>query len=261
MSNDKLKSYISGGISGLIEVSFVHPIEYFKTTKQYSNKKINFTSFVRNTYSENGIKSLYKGFLPRLTGVVPMRTVFWGTMYVSDNYLSNTSIDKKYIYPISGVIAGSIQTLIDCPIESLKTKMMTSNASIRNSLNFNGFTPNLIRNVGFAAIFNNQKNVMKQKYLDEGKDIRFMDNFYIGCVSGIAASIITQPFDYVKTKMQEKIEKKVPMRKIMYNTLKNNPTLFFSGTIPRASITCISMSIGLPVFELVNNNFSKFNEF
>ena len=102
---------------------------------------------------------------------------------------------------------------------------------------------------------------MKQKYLDEGKDIRFMDNFYIGCVSGIAASIITQPFDYVKTKMQEKIEKKVPMRKIMYNTLKNNPALFFSGTIPRASITCISMSIGLPVFELVNNNFSKFNNF
>ena len=51
MSNDKLKSYISGGISGLIEVSFVHPIEYFKTTKQYSNKKINFTSFIRTTYT------------------------------------------------------------------------------------------------------------------------------------------------------------------------------------------------------------------
>ena len=254
MSNDKLKYYISGGISGLIEVTFVHPIEYFKITKQYSNTKINFSNFIKTTYSENGIKSLYKGFLPRLIGVIPMRTVFWGTMYASDNYLLTTSIDKKYIYPLSGLIAGSIQTLIDCPMESLKTKMMTTNTSIKNLLNFNGFTPNLIRNVGFAAIFNYQKNQMKQKYLDEGKDITFIDNFYIGCISGIASSVMTQPFDYIKTKMQENVEKKIPMRIIMYNTLKKNPTLFFSGTIPRVSITCISMAIGLPVFELVNNH-------
>ena len=254
MTNDTLKYYISGGISGLIEISFIHPIEYFKTIIQYNNKKINFKNFIKTTYSENGIRSLYKGFLPRVIGIVPMRVIFWGSMYSSENYLSTTSIDKKYIYPLSGLIAGGAQTLIDCPMESLKTKMMTSNACISNSINFNGFVPNIIRNAGFAVIFNHQKNIMKQNYFDKGKQINFIDNFYIGCTSAIGATVITQPFDYIKSKMQEKLEKKVPMRIVIYNTFKHNPLLFFKGTLPRVSIVCISMAIGLPVFELVNNS-------
>ena len=81
-----------------------------------------------------------------------MRTVFWGTMHSSEKYLLYTTINKKYTYLISGGLSGSIQTLIDCPIESLKTKMMTSNTK-SFSINFNGFLPNLIRNIGFGAIF------------------------------------------------------------------------------------------------------------
>lgn len=249
--DNKFKPYINGGISGIIEISLIHPIEYFKTLKQYKKNDTNFFNFIRNTYNSGGIKSLYYGYLPRLVGVIPMRTIFWGTMYASDKQLKNNEIDPFYKYCLSGILVGSIQTIIDCPIESLKTQMMISNNS-SYKINFNGFMPNLLRNIGFAAIFNVSKNTIKDKYLYTRKNI-ILDNIFIGCISGIVASVLTQPFDYVKTKMQENKIVKVPMRKIVYLTLKNKPTLFFSGTVSRCSITCISMSIGLYIFELLNS--------
>jgi len=250
MNND-IKPYINGGISGIIEITLIHPIEYFKTLKQYNKNNYSFLSFIKNTYNTNGLRSLYYGYLPRLIGVVPMRTIFWGTMYACDKKLHNKLINPFYKYCLSGVLVGSIQTLIDCPIESLKTQMMTSK-QMSYKFNFNGFTPNLLRNIGFAAIFNVSKNSIKDNYLSMRKNI-IVDNIFIGCISGISASILTQPFDYIKTKMQENKTVKVPMRKIIYLTLKNNPTLFFAGTLSRCSITCISMSIGLYIFELLNS--------
>lgn len=254
MDNTIIKSYVSGGLSGLVEITIIHPLEYFKTVKQ-NNNNLSFNKFIKK-YSKNGIQSLYKGYMPRVLGIIPMRTVFWGTIHTSEKYLKSTSINKKYIYFISGGLSGSVQTLIDCPIESLKTRMMTSN--IKSSIiNFNGFLPNLIRNVGFGAIFNYRKNNLKKNY--KNKKIGFKDNLIIGSLSGILASLVTQPFDYIKTVMQSNKENK-NMIKIIIKTFNKNPILFFSGTLPRTSITCISMGIGLSIFEFLNKK-SKNNQF
>lgn len=245
MDNTVIKSYVSGGLSGLVEITIIHPLEYFKTIKQ--NNNLSFNNFLKK-YSKDGIKSLYKGYLPRALGIIPMRTVFWGTIYTSEKYLQSKNINKKYIYFISGGLSGSVQTLIDCPIESLKTRMMTSNIK-SFTITFNGFLPNLIRNVGFGAIFNYKKNNMKKNY--KNKKIGFKDNLIIGSLSGILASLITQPFDYIKTIIQSNNENN-KMIKVIIKTFDKNPLLFFSGTLPRTSITCISMGIGLSIFEFLN---------
>ena len=174
--DNNIKPYVNGGISGIIEITLVHPIEYFKTLKQYKKNNNNLFTFIKNTYNNGGIRSLYHGYLPRLVGVVPMRSIFWGTMYVSDKKLQNKSINSFYKYCFSGALVGSIQTLIDCPIESLKTQIMTSNNS-SYKINFNGFTPNLLRNIGFAAIFNISKNSIKDNYLITRKNI-ILDNIF-----------------------------------------------------------------------------------
>ena len=164
--------------------------------------------------------------MPRAFGIIPMRTLFWGTIHTSGKYLYNTSINKKYIHFISGGLSGSIQTLIDCPIESLKTKMMTSNSK-SNKINFNGFLPNLIRNVGFCAIFNYKKNNLNKNY--KIKIVRFHDYLFIGSLSGIMGSICTLAFDYIKTTDQIKM---IKMIQIIKKTFKKSPLLFFSGMLP-----------------------------
>ena len=42
------------------------------------------------------------------------------------------------------------------------------------------------------------------------------------------------------------------MIQIIKKTFKKSPLLFFSGILPRISITCISMGIGLSIFEFLN---------
>jgi hypothetical protein len=237
--NNTYITLLAGSISGLVEVSAIHPLDYYKTIKQ-TNNKIKINDFVKDIYAKNGIRSFYKGYASRMFGIVPMRTIFWSTMSFSDKYLQQKNINQKYVYLLSGSIAGSLQTLIDCPIESIKTRIMTRN---NQQILFSGFTPNLLRNVGFAALFNYQKNSMKIN------NATFFDNLCIGFVSGITACIVTQPFDFIKTKMQA--NPKITMRNVIQN---NKPFAFFYGLVPRTSITCISMCIGLPVFELINNN-------
>ena len=46
MDNTTIKTYISGGLSGLVEITVIHPIEYYKTIKQ-SNNKLTFITFLK----------------------------------------------------------------------------------------------------------------------------------------------------------------------------------------------------------------------
>ena len=82
-----------------------------------------------------------------------------------------------------------------------------------------------------------------------------IENFQIGFISGSISSIVTHPLDYVKTKMQENMEynPKMSMKSIIKNTIKKDYKLFTSGMLARTWITCISMAIGLPIFELVQS--------
>ena len=236
-------TYISGGLSGIVEIFFTHPIEYHKTLSQINSQNKSLSKFIIETNKKEGFKGLYKGMLPRFIGIIPMRTVFWGTLITTENLLNNTQIEKKYVSTISGMSAGFIQTIIDCPIESMKTKIMM-NQNIQK-INFHGFIPNLARNVFFAMIFNIQK-----KKIESYQKNRFFDVF-IGAYCGITASIITQPFDYLKTQKQLYGEKKNFKTIINENRIIKN---YWKGGGSRALITSLSMAVGLPVFNFINYN-------
>jgi hypothetical protein len=235
-------TYLSGGISGIVEILFIHPIEYYKTLKQSSNPNLSFKKF----YYQNTKKSifgLYKGLYPRIIGIIPMRTVFWGTLKTSENILYKSQINKFYVPAISGATAGFFQTLIDCPVESLKTRMM-NNKNVK--INFNGFIPNSLRNIFFAILFNVQK-----KNFENNKNQNFYNDIFIGCFSGIFASLLTQPLDYLKTKKQFYGNKKNML--IILSEIKSYKQLWKGGG-PRLIITCLSMSIGFPIFNMINCN-------
>lgn len=237
-------TYLSGGISGIVEIFMVHPLEYYKTLKQINNNTTLYY-FIKNTHKNTGIKGLYKGIFPRLMGIIPMRTVFWGTLTTTENVLNNTKFDKKYISTLSGISAGFMQTLIDCPVESMKTKIMINqNQNIK--INFHGFIPNLYRNVLFAMIFNIQK-----KKMEYYKKNTIVSDLVIGAFCGVTSSILTQPFDFLKTKKQLYGERKNLKDIISENKIIKN---YWKGGASRALITSLSMAVGLPVFNFINYN-------
>ena len=231
---------ISGSLSGLIEVSISHPLDRIKTKLQESaleHKNISLTNCVKQINSQNGF---YKGFTPRIIGIVPMRFIYWGTLISMNDITKHESNIVKYIVP--GLVAGVIQSCIDNPIEVIKIKLMTNNNNIINyNKLYTGFNACLIRNILFAI----PVGICTRLNL-------FDNSFLAGATGGIIGSIISHPFDVMKTEMQRCNNKHTSYKDIIKDLYKYNPIKFWSGVSMRTSLGCINMSIGLFAFNYIN---------
>ena len=122
-NNNFIKTYLYGGIAGIAETTITYPIDYYKVMIQ-NKKSYSFPQFISQQYKNYGFRGLYHGYIPRVIGIIPMRSIFWGTQTVVYRNLPNDSPNYQK-HMISGIIAGGFQTIVDTPIELLKIKKMT----------------------------------------------------------------------------------------------------------------------------------------
>lgn len=225
--------------SGVFEVLFTHPIDHYKTYLQHKK-------FTKNKTPPWQWKNIYKGIIPRLYGVVPMRLVFWTSLDSGNRYFDS---------PIKSAIFASVnQTIIDYPIEYLKIRNMTKNETIKEAIvsfskhqhNF-GVTSTLTRNIGFACIF----NYITKKHIK--KEDTWERKLGVSALAGFTAATITQPFDYFKTCAQSSSQ--ATWSQSVKNI--NNISTLFSGLWGRNSVSLISMGIGFTTFELGKCYLSK----
>ena len=241
---DEYNRYISGGLSGIIEVLFTHPLDFLKTKKQeYVQKGIK-ENFYNSLMREKNL-NLYRGVIPRVCGVAPMRLTFWGIQDNTTCVLKKRGITGYQNEIISGSTAGFFQTLLDNPIEILKIQQMTNQKiDLAEIIKNHGFKPTMIRNVGFAicmttiGIHNKTDNDFK--------------NFSICATAGAIGSILTQPFDYVKTKIQ-RTKKQLSIYQVMKDVIKDDPKKLYTGGLNRMLLGFVSMGVGFVAFD----NFNK----
>ena len=196
-------------------------------------------SAIRSIY-EGGIRNFYAGIVPRLIGIIPMRLVYWGTLNSMNAVTHN---QKKYIqYTVPGLTAGFAQTLIDNPIEVMKVKIMTGASHVEWRSLYNGFLPCLYRNTIFAI----SVGVTTKIY---GKE----NPFLAGAVGGFLGSLISHPFDVVKTELQRHQKS----NEMSINTLHSksttqilrelyqiSPAKLWSGATMRCTLGFANMGIG-----------------
>ncbi len=231
----------------ILEIIVSHPIDYIKTMKQ---KHTNYT------IKDVKIRKIYTGSLPRLIGIIPMRNIFWSTQSEIKRYLVSNNINHKtnFIYVGSG--SAFMQTLFDYPVESMKTKIISNEKIIiRDLFKYKGYVVNLCRNVIFSSVFtffcynnnNNSDNI---------------DNFNSALVGSVLGSIISQPFDYIKTIKQLpystiyngiKISDKSTYQILIFY-IKNNYKQLFSGSYYRALLSAASMTTGFCAFNYIENH-------
>lgn len=234
------KDLIAGCLSGAIEVSVTHPIDNLKVHIQ--NAQLSGFKGLNNSFK---IANMYQGYIPRIMGVMPMRTVFWSAQSFSNSWLEKYNMNKGAKHLVAGWFSGTVQTLVDCPIESLKTRQIT-NKGITKELKlrtlFKGFTPTAIRNAQFCAVFN---YTLHKFNLDSGHK-----RFLAGGFAGVTSSVLSHPFDVVKTEMQKIDSKTARSIDFLIDTIKKRPRVLWSGLITRSILGCCTMSVSYFSFSL-----------
>ena len=239
--NNTYNRYLAGGMSGIVEVLATHPLDYLKTKKQeYTQMNIK-DNFYQSLMKEKNL-NLYRGVIPRMCGVAPMWLTFWG---VQDNVNcqlgKNTKLSDYSRTFISSGIAGIFQTVIDNPIENMKIASITNTEyNIMKKPFGYGFTPTLLRNVGFATTLGTLGLINSTN--DQIK------NFFIVGTSGMIASVITQPYDYLKTHVQRTQQNLsiIELGKLMYNTPWRQQ---MAGGMNRSLLSFFSMGVGFVAFD------------
>lgn len=231
------KNFLAGGIAGVIEVTCTHPIDLLKTKIQEHEQLGKKGSVIKSFYNFS-LKDMYRGYIPRIIGVFPMRLTYWGSQAYAIDKLGKYNYKGLKRNIVAGIFAGTVQTIIDNPIEVIKTRMMTNPhlhmTDVIKEIKFPGFIPTLYRNIMFACC------VSGALYYKKKED--YFRNFIVGASGGFVGSVITQPLDYIKTEFQRSGAK--PDWKKMYSVFNKYPLHMMVGWKQRAVLGFLNMGIG-----------------
>ena len=239
---------IASSISGIIEVCVSHPLDRIKTQMQIvalnNSSQINIISIIKNIYHTNKLKGFYVGILPRLIGIVPMRLTYWSTMTFSSNYFLHNNASNLTLNLLPGLITGIAQSIIDNPIEVMKIKLMAKNPNIKMNMKINIKINNLYQGFGYLL----GRNILFAIPVAHSIKTYGKENpFLAGAIGGLIGSIISHPFDVIKTEKQRHT----------YNHIHNPSQItlrkLFTGLSMRCSLSFVNMGVGFVVFNYINN--------
>ena len=121
-----LESLTAGSVAGLADAFFTFPLDLIKTRFQASNKYKGVTDAFKIIVKNEGALSLYKGFGPVATAMVPKV----GIRFCSFEFFNNLFRDKEKKQMIwggsfiAGLLAGGVESvLIVAPVELIKVRL------------------------------------------------------------------------------------------------------------------------------------------
>lgn len=244
------QSLMVGPLSGLIEVSCSHPLDRVKTKLQemaLSSRRPSLSRSMAEIYRESGLRGFYAGYTARVLGVMPMRLVYWETMRAMNKVTEGESLWVQLLVP--GLVVGVAQTSIDNPIEVIKVRLMTGGTKFSLKDSFKGFLPCLVRNTIFSVTVSAAVKV-------GGEDQPFL----AAAFGGLLGSVLSQPFDVVKTDIQRhnSSASNKGMISLLAELACRNPRELFAGTVMRSAMSFVNMGVGFLAFHHIYNLVSHY---
>lgn len=233
MNHDKLKDkIIQSSYVGIIEVFATHPIEYVKTQYQATN------SWKKITYNNHSfVNSMY----PRLATIIPMRTIFWSSLFYHK--------DNKSSVFWSSLSTSFIQTIVDFPSDQIKARQICSAQSKNNlKLSWSNICSYMRgKYIQHGYLMHNYRNFifLYNYYLFKNKNDNILNNIF-GSVCGV---VLSHPFDTMKT-LYHCEQPYLLKRNTNYEFIKMTKYLM-NGVLMRAGNTTLSMVLGWSLFTYV----------
>ncbi|XP_008544906.1 mitochondrial glycine transporter isoform X1 [Microplitis demolitor] len=269
-----LKSFLAGSFSGTFSTILFQPLDLIKTRLQNtvsnhvsSPKHAMITTVVHIIKKEN-IFGLWKGMTPSITRVIPGVGLYFSTLH----WLKNTICLEEPLTPLQavslGIAARTLSGSLLIPITVIKTryesgvyKYQSMGEALRLIYKYegikglsSGLAPTLLRDAPYSGLY-----LMFYTQLKEVSDKKLSGSvtthFACGIVSGILASVITQPVDVIKTKMQLYPDKFNNIKSVfIFVHQKYGYRGFFKGIVPRMLRRTLMTAMAWTVYEQITKN-------
>mmetsp|Transcript_26946 Transcript_26946/g.23811 ORF Transcript_26946/g.23811 Transcript_26946/m.23811 type:complete len:292 (+) Transcript_26946:63-938(+) len=278
-----LKSIISGGITGGIEICITYPTEYLKTKMQLYSKysKMGMLGAAKSTFNDYGIGGFYRGLPVLLFFSVPKTGVRFGAnQFLKNNWFTDYKENRLSNF-LAGVGAGITEAvLVVTPQETLKTKLIHDRFVEKPQYNglfdginkiyadkgfngvYRGVIPTILRqgsNQGVRfLVYEEAKKALVSMTGRDSKDTLL--TLIAGGLAGAASVFANTPVDVVKTNMQGlQAEKYKNGLDCFVQTFKNEGIRgLYKGAVPRLSRVVLDVALTFTLFEKISSLLNKF---
>ncbi|GAX78294.1 hypothetical protein CEUSTIGMA_g5736.t1 [Chlamydomonas eustigma] len=221
-----IASALSGALSGVLIGTCLQPLDVVRTRMQgdsIQGLSRNTISTARVIFETQGVSGFWRGTGPtvirlglgvglHMVLVENFQQVLKQQMYDGLSHLSSVNA------AITGALSRATASLLMCPITMIKTRMEyggtgamkykdTWHALVTISRTegpqslFRGLIPNIMTTAPFSGLYYMFYIRLKEGLAAEGRP-QVLVNFSAGTVAAVAATLLTQPFDVIRTRVQ-----------------------------------------------------------
>ncbi|XP_012215578.1 mitochondrial glycine transporter-like isoform X1 [Linepithema humile] len=269
-----LKSFLAGSFSGTFSTILFQPLDLVKTRLQnrvnvpVGSSKNGMLRTVSHIVQKENVFGLWRGMTPSITRVVPGVGLYFSTLH----WLKHTFDLQEPLTAMQavslGITARSISGALLIPITVVKTRFESGvykydsiNEALRSIYKqegirglSSGLVPTLLRDAPYSGLYlmfyTRLKNVVASAGMTNDSYVSV--HFGCGILAGILASIVTQPPDVIKTKMQLYPNE---FNSIYYATFfiyrKYGVLGYFKGIVPRMLRRTLMTTMAWTVYEQV----------
>ncbi|XP_058797724.1 mitochondrial glycine transporter B-like isoform X2 [Phymastichus coffea] len=272
-----LKSFLAGSFSGTFSTILFQPLDLIKTRLQnkvnnhVGRQKNGMISMTIAIIQKENIFGLWKGITPSMTRVIPGVGLYFSTLH----WLKNTLDLNESITPLQavtlGITARTISGALLIPITVVKTRYESGvykYNSIAEALKIihknegmkglsSGLIPTLLRDAPFSGLYLMFYIQLKELTSRELPHYSTLSITHFGCgvIAGILSSVVTQPADVIKTKMQLYPHEFTGVKNCFYSIYyKYGLFGYFKGIVPRMLRRTLMTAMAWTVYEQVTRS-------
>jgi len=216
-TNPVMKAFLAGSLSGTCSTLLFQPLDLVKTRVQQTGPGTSLVRVISSVVSQDSVRGLWRGLVPSLVRTVPGVGLYFSSMHQMKTSLCDgrpTALQSALIGSSARALAGSVMI----PFTVIKTRFesrafhysSTAHAliSILRTEGLRGLTrglgPTLVRDVPFSGLYLMFYEQLKTWVPEEVSSTQGSAavHFSCGLMAGLLASLVTQPADVVKTRLQ-----------------------------------------------------------
>jgi len=266
ISNPVMKAFLAGSLSGTCSTLLFQPLDLVKTRVQQQDTRGTRVSIIRvvtSVVSKDSLSGLWRGVMPSMVKTVPGVGLYFSSMH----YMKTTLCDGRPSHLQSIMIGCSARTVAGCimiPFTVIKTRFESPNfhysstvSALRQILRTEGLRgltrglgATLVRDVPFSGLYLMFYEHLKSITPNDVKQTHGSSaHFVCGMTAGVLASLVTQPADVIKTRLQLSPDTKSVATVIGQIYRQQGLVGFTSGLVPRSLRRTLMAALAWTVYE------------